>query len=88
MNRQDQIQYCALCKHKDFSKNFGQVCGLSGVIPMIDERCNDFDSDPVEQDKRIEQEYRSRNRNKSQVSVFTIIVFILILIRLIMRLSK
>ncbi len=46
MTRQEYVDYCKECKHKEFSPENGIICGLTGKIADFEGECLSFEENP------------------------------------------
>lgn len=88
MTRQEQIKYCSICKNRAFSGAHGQICGLTGLIPVIDDSCEDLNVDENEKARKDEAEYNYDTKSKEKIPVWTIVIIVLVVFRLLMRLTS
>lgn len=58
MNRAHQLIYCKQCKLRDFSKNDGIICSLTGAKASFEDTCQDYKVDQVmlERSRELEKE--------------------------------
>jgi len=80
MNRQQQIQYCATCKNRTFHNQYGQVCGLTNLVPQIENQCTDYLIDEKEEQVLIEREIVNDDKNHDRKIWFRAIVGMIILL--------
>ncbi len=88
MTRQEQIKYCSICTNRDFNSAHGQICGLTGFIPVIDDSCADLHVDEMEEYRKKEAELKNVARNTEKIPIWSIILIILVLIRILMRMAN
>jgi t-SNARE complex subunit (syntaxin) len=88
MTRQEQIKYCSICKNREFSGAHGQICGLTGLIPVIDNSCADLNVDENERARKEEAEFKYDTKSTEKIPVWTIIIIIIVVIRILMRVAK
>jgi hypothetical protein len=58
MNRAHQMSYCKQCKLREFSKNEGVICSLTGLKATFEEDCPDYkvDQKMLERNRELEEE--------------------------------
>ncbi len=88
MTRQEQIKYCSICKNRAFNGAHGQICGLTGLIPVIVGSCADLNVDENEKARKEEAEYKYDTKSTEKIPVWTIIIIVIVVIRILMRVAK
>ena len=59
MDRAHQLSFCKQCKLRDFSKNEGIICSLTGSKAAFEDECPDYkvDQSLMERNKELEKQY-------------------------------
>ena len=56
MSREQQLQFCKICKNQKFDSTQGIICGLTNQVATFEDQCDTFDEDPYLKEKNIAAE--------------------------------
>ncbi len=67
MNREEQLQFCRICKNQKFDMKQGIICGLRNAVADFEDTCPSFDEDTALKEKEAATMV-TRNVYDNQVS--------------------
>lgn len=86
MTEKERIDICRSCTNRGMDRDIGIFCLISGVKPIFEQQCSEYDMDEKVALRKLEE--RQEEKPKSGMSTWAIIIAVIFVIRIIFKIIK